>query len=454
MPVAIDELKSAEVGNLAKSKRPGRYAVGVVPGLYLRIEGKSVAWVLRTKIGKDGRRVEIGLGRYIEKRESEEQSPLWAFRNARPEPTEKTLAEARKWADEKRSVIRSGNDPVAEKREAAAARAAEVTASAVKAITFGDCADATIKNKTAGLKNEKHKAQWRSTLETYCQSLWDRPVCDIDKQDIVRVLEPLWLTKHETADRLRGRIEAVMDYAKGRDYRSGDNPAEYKGMLQPLLPEYTPIPTPQPSLPFHRAGEFMADLRQHKSISARALEFAILTATRSGEVLGAQWAEIDLEAALWIIPKERMKAKKAHEVPLSDVTVVLLKSLSRIVGNPFVFAGGTKPGNLSNMALNQLVRGINGDPAKYADPSVLDSNNNPRPIVPHGFRSTFRDWAGEETTHDREVIEHALAHRLKDKAEASYRRGTAMAKRAKLMQEWADYCAMNSAKVAKLETAA
>ena len=438
-------LHPAQVTKIAKARVPGRYAVGHVPGLYLRIEGNSIAWVLRTKIGKEGRRVEIGLGPYVEKRDAE---PMVG----EVEPYEKTLAEAYEWARRRRSTIRAGNDPVDAKREAAAARAAEVKASAIKAVTFGECAEETIKNKTAGLKNEKHKGQWRSTLETYCQSLWNRPVAEIDKQDIVNVLKPIWLTKHETADRLRGRIEAVMDYAKGRDFRSGDNPAEYRGTLQPLLPEYKPEVKPQPSLPFPQMGEFMAELRKRDSVSARALEFLILTATRTNEVVGAKWSEIDLDAAEWRIPAERMKAKKPHDVPLSAAAVALLKALPRIVGNDHVFPGAK--GSLSNMALIQLVRGMNGDPARYVDPSVKDTDGKPKAIVPHGFRSTFRDWAGEDTTHDREVIEHALAHRLKDKAEASYRRGTAMAKRAKLMQEWADYCAVNARKVAKLERAA
>lgn len=434
-------LHPTQVTKIAKSKKPGRYAVGHVPGLYLRIEGNSVAWVLRTKIGKEGRRVEVGLGPYIERRDTEAMI-------GEVEPYEKTLAEAYEWARRRRSTIRAGSDPVEAKREAAAARVAEAKATKIKAVTFGECADATITNKTAGLKNDKHKAQWRSTLETYCKPLWDRPVAEITKLDIVAVLEPIWQSKHETADRLRGRIEAVMDYAKGRDYRAGDNPAEYRGTLQPLLPEYKPEVKPQPSLPFTQMGEFMAALRKRDSVSARALEFMILTATRTGEAIGAKWGEIDLEAREWTIPAARMKAKKPHSVPLSEAAIALLKALPRIVGNDHVFVGSTKAGCLSDMALIQLVRGMNGDPAQYVD------RETKKPIVPHGFRSTFRDWAGEDTTHDREVIEHALAHRLKDKAEASYRRGTAMAKRAKLMQEWADYCALNAPKVATLDRAA
>lgn len=440
-------LHPPQVAKIAKSKKPGRYAVGHVPGLYLRVEGNSVAWVLRTKIGKDGRRVEIGLGPYLESREGEAMI-------GEVEPYEKTLAEAYEWARRRRSGIRAGVDPVEAKREAAAARAAEAKALKNAAVTFGQCAEVTIANKTAKAKNDKHKAQWRSTLETYCKPLWERPVGEITKFDIKDVLEPIWLTKHETADRLRGRIEAVMDYAKANNFRTGDNPAEYRGALEPLLPVFAAEVKPRPSLPFPQMGEFMAELRKRDSVSARALEFLILTATRSGEVIGAKWSEIDFEAAQWHIPAARMKGKKAHDVPLSAAAVALLKALPRIVGNDHIFTGGTKAGCLSNMALNQLVRGMNGDPARYVDPAVKDEHGNPEAIVPHGFRSTFRDWAGEDTSHDREVIEHALAHRLKDKAEASYRRGTAMAKRAKLMQEWADYCAINTPKVAKMERAA
>lgn len=449
-------LHSQQVAKIAKSKKPGRYAVGGdnVKGLYLRIEGNSVGWVLRTKIGSDGRRVEIGLGTYIEGRDTEAKTPEWTRRNDQPEPAEKTLAEARKWAEEKRSEIRAGNDPVQAKRDAAVARIAAAKADKIAAVTFGECAEETIAIKTANAKNEKHKAQWRSTLETYCKDLWARPVAEIGKQDIVEVLKPIWQTKHETADRLRGRIEAVLDYAKGRDFRSGDNPAQWRGMLEPLLPEYKPKPKPRPSLPFRQMGEFMAEVRKRNSVSARAIEFLILTAARSGEVIGAKWSEIDLEAKEWNIPGDRMKQTKAHSVALSDAAVTLLRNLDRMVGNDHVFAGTSKGGCLSDMALNQFVRKLNGNPARYVDPHEKDEEGNPLPIVPHGFRSTFRDWAGDDTTHDREVIEHALAHRLKDKAEASYRRSTAMAKRAKLMQEWADYCATNTPKVVALENAA
>ena len=413
MPKAVKQLTIKEVE--AKFKTQGRHAVGGATGLYLLVAGEGRSWILRVKVGD--LRTDIGLGSY----------------------SDVSLAEAREKADALRKQYKESRSIVSPRAADRAKDEADRLA-AEKNKTFGECAEVTIANKTAGLKNEKHKAQWRSTLETYCKPLWNRPVAEIDKQDIVKILSPIWLTKHETADRLRGRIEAVMDYAKGHDFRSGDNPAEYRGMLEPLLPLYQPEVKPQPSLPSSQMGAFMGELRKRDSVSARAVEFLILTATRTSEVLGATWDEIDLDAAEWKIPASRMKAKKPHDVPLSDAAVALLKSLPRIVGNKHVFAGSTKAGSLSNMALIQLVRGMNGEQPRYVDPSVKDEDGKPKAIVPHGFRSTFRDWAGEDTTHDREVIEHALAHRLKDKAEASYRRRTAMAKRATLMQEWADYC--------------
>lgn len=427
MPKKIDGISALAFKALVNGKVQGRHAVGDVPGLYLRIEGNSVAWVLRSKIGKTGRRVEKGLGSYC--------------------PQTMTLANAREKARMVRAEIRAGVDPVLKDREQAEAEREAAREAVAKAVTFGDCANIVIATKTKNLTNEKHKAQWRSTLETYCKPLWARPVSAIGKKDIAAVLQPIWHTKAETADRLRGRIEAVMHYAKGMDYREGDNPAEWLGMLEPILGDHSQEAKPQPSLAHRQIGAFMADLRAHNSMSAKALEFLILTATRSNETIEAKWTEIDLEAKLWTIPKARMKAKKEHEIPLSDAAVSLLKSLPRIVGNPYVFPGAKPEKPLSNMAMAQLVRGMNEKAVRYGDWKTGE------PIVPHGFRSTFRDWAGDETKHEREVIEHALAHQLKDKAEAAYNRRTALPKRVLLMADWAAYCAKETTNVVAMKAA-
>lgn len=403
MPKKAKELSAIAVGNL---KANGRYMVGGADGLHLRIAGDSRSWILRAVV--NGKRCDIGVGSY----------------------PGVTLATARKLANAQRDRIATGIDPLAAKREAR--EAARLERANVK--TFEHCANIVIEQKTRDLKNAKHKAQWRSTLETYCTSIWDKPVREIEKAHVAAVLQPIWTTKNETADRLRGRIEAVLDYAKGMGYRTGDNPAQWKGTLQPILGDVKREAKPQPSLSHKQIGAFMSDLRKMASTSARALEFAILTATRSGETLGATWTEIDLEAREWTIPKERMKAKKEHTVPLSEAAVALLEALDRVVGNPYVFPGGKPKMPLSNMALNQLVRGMNGGTPTYVDWKTGE------PIVPHGFRSTFRDWAGEESTYPREVIEHAMAHQLPDKAEAAYQRRTAMPKRVGLMAEWAAFC--------------
>lgn len=403
MPKISKELSAIEVSRLSSD---GRYAVGGAKGLYLRIVGESRAWVLRVVV--NGKRCDIGLGAY----------------------PGVSLAIARKLANEHHGMIADNKNPLAERQaEREAARA-----DALRRISFKDCAASAIALKTEKLKNPKHVAQWTSTLETYAYpKLGGKPVGSITKHDVVEVLKPIWTTKHETASRLRGRIEAVLDYAKSMGYREGDNPAELKGNLEALLPQVKRKPKHQPSLPHTQIGAFMAELRKREATAARALEFAVLTATRSGEVLGATWDEIDLEAKVWTIPEGRMKAGQEHEVPLSDAAVTLLKALPRVKDVNYVFPAA-QGGKLSDMALSMLVRRMNGD-----NPTFVDRYG--KPVVPHGFRSTFRDWAGETTAYPREVIEHALAHRLPDKAERAYQRGSLLPKRARLMDDWAKRCA-------------
>lgn len=416
MPKKAKELSALAVSKL---KTDGRYAVGGVDGLQLRVVGGSRAWVLRIAVGSrvdsDGRssvhRKDIGLGSF----------------------PEVSLAEARDRARELRKQVRDGVDPVLKRREAKVQSALETA----KAKTFEDCADAYIDANRAGWKNEKHVQQWKNTLATYAYPKFGRlPVASIDTGMVLEVLQQpvgtagqtLWLNKTETASRLRGRIESILDWATFRGYRQGNNPARWKGHLEHELPARNKVQKVEhhAALPYAEIAAFMAELRLKEGVSARALEFAILTAARSGEVRGATWSEIDLEAQVWTIPGERMKAGKEHRVPLANDVITLLKALPREEGVDQVFLA-PKGGQLSDMALTSVLRrmGRSG-------------------LTQHGFRSTFRDWAGETTTYPREVCEHALAHRLADGVEAAYQRGDLLAKRAGLMSDWAKYC--NSAR--------
>jgi integrase len=249
-------------------------------------------------------------------------------------------------------------------------------------------------------------------------------VSDIDTALILGVLEPIWHSKTETASRVRGRVESVLDWATVRGYRNGENPARWKGHLDKLLPARAKVQKVEhhAALPYMEMSAVMRDLQRREGVSARALEFAILTVARSGEVRGAAWNEFDLEAGTWTIPAARMKAKKEHRVPLSSSALAILRELPRIDGNPYVFPA-PRGGTLSDMALTAVLRRMGrGD------------------LTQHGFRSTFRDWAGETTAFPREVIEHALAHQLRDKVEAAYQRGDLLRKRANLMEEWSHYC--------------
>lgn len=388
----------SEKASAKLAKTEGLHAIGDPPGLYLLVHGGGRSWILRYSL--NGRRRDFGLGSYIDL----------------------SLAEARQKAKDARKLVLEGIDPIEAKK---AKRAADRAASA-SSMTFRQCVTGYIDSHGDGWKNAKHRAQWQSTLETYAGPVMgDLNVAMIELPHVLKVLEPIWKEKTETASRLRGRIESVLAWATVRGYRSGDNPARWKGHLDQLLPKPSKVAKVEhhAALPFAEIGAFMADLRKHAGTSARALEFAILTAARSGEVRGATWAEIDMDAAVWTIPEGRMKAGKEHRIPLSAPAIELLKALPRMVGTDLVFPGAKEGKPLSDMALTAVLRRM-----KRGD------------LTAHGFRSTFRDWAGEQTAYPREVIEHALAHQLKDKAEAAYARGTLFDKRRRLMQAWADYC--------------
>jgi integrase len=324
-----------------------------------------------------------------------------------------SLAEAREKAAGARKLRLEGVDPIE-------ARKAQRTASrleAAKAMTFGQCVEGYLQTHEIGWKNEKHRQQWKMTLTDYCKIISDLPVQNIDTDLVLRVLTPLWKSRTETAKRLRGRIERVLSWAKGRGLRNGENPARWSGHLDEMLASPSKIAAVRhhPALPHAEIPQFMAELRSRDSLSAKALEFTILTAARTSEVIGATWDEIDLDAKVWTIPASRMKAGKEHRVPLSERAVNALRETSR-------FHSGAKPFPLSNMAMLQLM--------KHLRPGY----------VPHGFRSSFMDWSHETTNYPKAVIDIALAHKIEDKVEAAYRRGDLFAKRAKLMNAWAEYC--------------
>ena len=419
MPKKAKELSALSV---AKIKENGRHAVGGVDGLHLRIVNDSRAWILRVVVGQrfdeNGKqqvhRRDIGLGSY----------------------PEVSLAEARTKAQEMKVQIRNGIDPIQQKQEKLQA----LRTQKLRDRTFSECAKIVIANKSRELKNQKHIAQWSTTLETYIYpTLGDRIIGSITKVDIAKVLEPIWTEKNETAKRLRGRIETIFDYAKAMEYFKGDNPAEWKGNLEPILGNLKQISRPHPSLPYDQVAEFVQHLRQKDGISPKALEFAILTACRSGEIFGATWQEIDFESKVWIIPRERMKAEKEHRVPLSQEALSLLESIQLYTPQDFIFPAPRGGGMLSDMSLTALIKRMHEQKLKENGLGYIDPKQN-RVITTHGFRSTFRDWSADKTDYPREVCEHVLAHKLPDEVEAAYLRGAYLEKRKALMADWATFC--------------
>lgn len=408
MPRRLDRLSAKSI---AAKRAPRYYADG--GALYLQISKfHTKSWVFR--FARGGKSREMGLGAL---------QPIG-------------LAEARTRAQACRALLLDGVDPI----EARDQRKQAAAASIAKTMTFSECAAAYIKSHRAKWSDGKHAAQWTSTLNTYVDPVFGGlNVADIDTGLVLKVLEPIWATKTETATRLRHRIEAVLDYAAVRGYRSGDNPARLKGHLDKLLPH---IPKQRrvkhhAALPFDEVGQFVRELQQQEGIAARALELAILTATRTGEVIGATWSEFDLDAAVWTIPGARMKAGAEHRVPLPARAVEILGTLHRVHGNPHVFPGAREGKPLSNMAMAQLLERM-----ERADLTV------------HGFRSTFRDWTSERTSYPREVCEQALAHTIGDAVEAAYRRGDLFEKWRRLMAEWAKHCntVQPAGKVLRLQT--
>lgn len=327
-----------------------------------------------------------------------------------------SLAAARDAAIEARRALANGRNPIEARRAAKAGAAGKPT--------FGTIADALIEARAPEWRNAKHRAQWAMTLTRYAASLRGLPVDEIETADVLAILQPIWQAKPETASRLRGRIEAVLDAAKAQGHRTGENPAAWRGHLAHLLPKrHTLTRGHHAALPYGELPAFMAALRAREALAALALEFCILTATRSGETLGATWDEVDLEAAVWTIPATRMKTGRAHRVPLSEPTLALLYRLAGARTGAHVFPGQRSGKPLSCMAMTQVLRRMGrGD------------------LTAHGFRSTFRDWAGNKTSFPREVAEAALAHVIGDKVEQAYRRSDALEKRRKLIAAWARHC--------------
>ena len=370
-----------------QTAKPGKYSDG--GNLYLIVSPSgSRKWVLR--FTWRGRAKEMGLG----------------------SAAVVSLADAREKAAVARRKLAQGLNPIDDRKRDDGIP------------TFGEMADSVCEALSAGFRNEKHKAQWKSTLVTYAAPLRTKPVDTITTDDILAVLKPIWTLKPETASRVRGRIEKVLDAAKAKGFRDGENPARWRGHLDHLLPKPSKLERGHhAAMPYEDVAAFVGELRKRPTTATLALEFCILTAARSGEVLGASWSEMDLAKRLWTVPAHRMKAGREHRVPLSNRAMSILKQLRALDGGEFVFPGQKPKKPLSNMAMEMVLRRM-----KIENATV------------HGFRSSFRDWAGNVTSFPREVTETALAHVIGDKAEQAYRRGDALDKRRALMDAWAAYC--------------
>lgn len=379
-----------------RNKKPGKYGDGNNLWLIVGPTGRE-RWEFR--FTANGKSHEMGLGL------SEEL----------------TVQLARDKAAELRRRVRQGVNPLADRKQP----------KKVRLTTFNDVSEQCISSLKSGWSNDKSEKQWRSTLTTYAgPKIGHHDVADITTQDIFAVLEPIWSMKAETAKRLRERLERVLDFATAMKLRQGENPARWRGNLDHLFPKQSKVQRVQhhAALPYAELGDFAVQLRKRDGIASRALEFALLTAARTGEVLGAAWSEIDLDKAVWTIPAERMKARRDHRVPLSGVAINLLKSLPRDAGSDFVFISPMSKGQpLSNMSMLKVLKLMKRDD-----------------LTVHGFRSTFRDWAAETTSYPDTVVEMALAHAVGNAVEAAYRRGDLFEKRTRLMADWAAFCDLPS----------
>ena len=367
-------------------KSPGRHSDG--KGLYLLVKktGRK-SWVYMWN--RNHRRREMGLGGF----------------------PDVSLAKAREKAQLARELIADGQDPIKESKKRA-----------VK--SFGEAADHLVETLQADWTNEKHRQQWIRTISHYCKPIRNIPVSNIDTDDILKVLKPIWQEKEETARRLRSRIERILDYAAAHKWREDENPARWKGHLKDLLPKRDKLKKRNfAAMPYEKIPEFFQNLKKEQGMSALALQVAIHTATRTSETLEATWSELDLENKLWTVPAERMKNKVEHTIPLTEIVLTVLRQAHLFKSSEYVFPGA-KPGRpLSNMSMNMLMRRMGVENATV-----------------HGFRSSFRDWCGDHTQHPREIAEAALSHKIGNKVEQAYRRRSALEKRRRLMEDWTAYC--------------
>ena len=383
----VTRLSAKEIAGLV---HPGKYGDG--DGLQLRIDLNGTTtrkrWIYRYTFGR--RRREMGLGGY----------------------PEVNLTRARELRDKAKLDLRDGIDPIVGRT-----RKASVP-------SFGEFADEVRTELEKGFRNAKHKAQWKSTLLTYCKKIWKKPVNEITTDDVLAVLRPIWTTKSETASRLRGRIETILDAAKAKNYRSGENPALWRGHLQHLLSKPLKLVRGRhKAMAVQKVPDFMARLRQRNGTAPRALELCVLTALRTNSLLGGRWEEIDLETEIWKVPAGRMKGGLDYEVPLSPAAMAVIRNMKAMALNAYIFPGAKKNRPLSNMAMANVLHRM-----EIKDATV------------HGFRSTFRDFAGDETDHEREVAEGSLSHKTGNQVEQAYRRQSAIKKRRQLMTDWAIFC--------------
>lgn len=398
-----------------RNAKPGRHADG--GGLHLLVkENGARSWVYRFML--KGKARDMGLG-------------------AASGPEAISLSAARDKADALRMKVKAGIDPLAERNREAAEELAAAQAAMIAGITFKAVAEDYIAANEDSWRNAKHRQQWQNTLATYVYPvIGSLPVADIGTGHVLKILEPIWKAKAETASRVRGRMETILDAAKARGYRDGENPARWRGHIAQILPARTRLTRGHhKALAYEKIPEFVAKLREREATAALALEFSILTAARTGEVIGATWKEVDLDRAHWTIPAKRMKAGKEHRVPLSPRAVEILKAvqpLNKLDRADAPIFPSTKGGSLSGMAMSMLLRRMKVD------------------VTVHGFRSGFRDWSAECTGYAHEVCEMALAHVIGNKAEVAYRRGDLFEKRRRLMADWATYCASNGAAGAKV----
>ena len=387
---------------MKKDHMKGTYPDG--GGLYLKVtESSTKSWLYRFSLNK---------------------KPRWMGLGAFPAIT---LSDAREKAGQCRKLVKSGIDPIALREDEVLKRKAEQSN---KVMSFKDCAEAYLNFRGISWKNAKHRAQWPSTLKQYVYPVFgDTPIDQVNIHMVMEVLEPIWWSKTETASRIRGRIESILDYAVTMELRAAGNPARWKGRLANVLPSPAKVSKVKhhPALSFDDLPDFMLQLKARDAVSAKGLEFLILTATRTSEVIGAEWSEIDIDNAVWTIPPLRMKNEREHKVPLSADAVNVLKQMNQHKNSDYVFPGPGDKRPLSNMAFLQLLKRMGRSD-----------------ITAHGFRSTFRDWISEQTSYPNEVAEMALAHTIPNKAEAAYRRGDLFEKRKRLMNDWAIFSSMET----------